>query len=159
MNTGIISSRYAKALLLYCESTGGGEKVAAQVRSILANPEQLKSEKLQPELQRFVSLLIENGRVADVRLYLHSFLEMYHASRGIKLVHLSTCVAAPGLEDRLRVLLEKEFGCKVIFETEVDPSLIGGFTIQVGDRMLDASVRRQLEKIRREFVIENNRLV
>ena len=35
MNTGIISKRYAKALLAYVQETGGGERVSAQVRELL----------------------------------------------------------------------------------------------------------------------------
>ena len=42
---------------------------------------------------------------------------------------------------------------------EVDPSLIGGFVVQVGDYLLDASVRNQIETIRRQFVVQNNRIV
>ena len=38
-------------------------------------------------------------------------------------------------------------------------NLIGGFTLEVGDYLLDASVRRQIETIRRQFVIQNNRIV
>ena len=55
--------------------------------------------------------------------------------------------------------LEKQLGCEVLLETSVDPDLVGGFTLEVGDYLLDASVRRQIETIRRQFVISNNRIV
>ena len=39
-------------------------------------------------------------------------------------------------------------GSKVDLRTEVDPAIIGGLTIQVGDRLLDDSVRGRLERLR-----------
>ena len=44
-------------------------------------------------------------------------------------------------------------------EAEVDPSLIGGFTLSVDDKLLDASVSRQLEEIRRQLMEKNKRIV
>ena len=61
---------------------------------------------------------------------------------------------------RLRTILERRSGCKVHFETQVDESLIGGFIVQIdSEYVLDASVRSQLESVRRQFVIQNNRIV
>ena len=158
MNTGIISSRYATALLRYVEETGGGERVCAQVHRLLDHPEQ-NPGPLEPELDRFVRLLVSNGRLEDVRLMLRSFLSMYYRSRGVRVARLTTAVAAPGLEQKIRALLEKQLGGEVRVESSVDPDLIGGFTLEVDDHLLDASVRRQVETIRRQFVIQNNRIV
>ena len=158
MNTGIISTRYAKALLMYVEQTGGGDRVCAQVREILKSPDNVPA-KLEPELERFVALLAKNGRIGDVRFILHSFVTMYYRSKGISLAKLTTSIPAPGLEEKLRKLLEDRFGRKLIFETSVDPSLVGGFVVAVDDYVLDASVRSQIETIRRQFIKQNNRIV
>jgi len=158
MNTGIISSRYATALLRYTQETGGGERVCAQVRRLLDHPEQ-DPGPLEPELERFIRLLVRNGRIGDVRFMLRSFLTMYYRSRGIRVARLTTVVASEALESKLRTMLEKQLGGEVLIETAVDPALIGGFTLEVGDYLLDASVRRQIETIRRQFVISNNRIV
>ncbi len=158
MNTGIISTRYAKALLMYVEQTGGGDRVCAQVREILKSPDSIPA-KLEPELERFIALLVRNGRIGDVRFILHSFVSMYYRSQGVSLAKITTSVPAPGLEEELRTLLEGRFGCKLLFETAVDPSLIGGFVVSVDDYVLDASVRSQIETIRRQFIKQNNRIV
>ena len=158
MNTGIIASRYATALLRYTEETGGGERVCAQVRRLLDHPEQ-DPGPLEPELERLIRLVVENGRLEDVKFILRSFIAMYYRSRGIQVAQLTTVVPSEGLERKLRTMLEKQFGTQVLIETKVDPELIGGFTLEVGDYLLDASVRRQIETIRRQFVISNNRIV
>lgn len=157
MNTGAVSSRYAKALLKYVQETGRGEQVCAQVRTLLSSPD--SAGTLEPELQKFTELLVKNGRMEDVRLIFTTFVRMYYESTGTLLAHLTTTIPAPEVALKLHDLLEKQTGGRVIMDTEVDPSLIGGFVLEVGDYMLDGSVRHQIEAIRRQFVTQNNRLV
>ena len=152
MNTGIISTRYAAALLRYVEQTGNAAKVCEQAASLLANPH-VEGVTLEPELERFVLLLRKHGRLEESRFILSSFVAMYYKSQGIVNIKLITAVPAPQeIVDKL---------CrKVHCVTEVDPGLVGGFTLIVDDDyMLDASVRHQLESIRRQFVKTNSRIV
>lgn len=158
MNTGIIASRYATALLRYTEETGGGERVCAQVRQLLRQPGE-RPGKLEPELERLTRLLVKNGRLEDVRFIFRSFIAMYYHSRGIRVARLTTAAPSPELERKLRTVLEKQFGGDILIESDVNPELLGGFTLEVDDYLLDASVRRQIETIRRQFVISNNRIV
>ncbi len=206
MNTGIIATRYATALLKLVEETGSGELVAAQVQVIekaldevpdfrraVDDPavaavqkislfEAALKDSMAQELHKFLELLIRNGRIGDVRLVLTTFVTEYYRSRHIKRARL--VVADPALldpeptpsdpvpvegslrqaqrsalESRLRDLVEKQTGCKLILKTEVNPSLIGGFVFEVEDTVLDASVSRQLDFIRRQFIEKNRRIV
>lgn len=158
MNTGAISSRYAKALLMLVNETGNGEAVYDQVLHLLSNPDTMPSP-LEPELQEFVQLLVQNRRVEHVKLILRTFLRMYNTSRNRKVAHLTTAVPVPDLEQKLKELLEKKTGAEIIFESAVDPSIIGGFILTIDDSLLDASVSRQIEELRRQFVEKNTRLV
>lgn len=228
MNTGIIATRYATALLKLVEETGSGELVAAQVQVIekaldevpdfrraVSDPtvaparklalfeaalsslaaEPVEAPSLVPDLRKFFELLIRNGRIGDVRLVLTTFIIEYYRSRHIKRARLvvadpallsSSSVSGsdspvagsargtvvrqtrlpegdfrrPGsLESRLRELIGKETGCELLLETKVDPSLIGGFVFEVEDMILDASVSRQLDVIRHQFIEKNRRIV
>lgn len=138
--------------------TGRGEAVYKQVFDMLHDPDSLTSD-LEPEIQDFVRLLVRHGRMEHAKLILNSFMRMYNESRNRKLAHLTTAVPMPGLEDRLKVYLEEKTGSEIIFESSVDPSIIGGFVLTVDDSMLDASVSRQIEELRRQFVEKNNRMV
>ena len=174
MNTGIIATRYATALLKLVEETGSGELVAAQVQVIekaldevpdfrraVDDPavaavqkislfEASLKDSMAQELHKFLELLIRNGRIGDVRLVLTTFVTEYYRSRHIKRARLVVADPAlldpeptpsdpvpvegslrqaqrPALESRLRDLVEKQTGCRLILKTEVNPSLIGGF--------------------------------
>lgn len=48
-------------------------------------------------------------------------------------------------------VLEKRFKAEVVPEFHTDPNILGGVIIRVGDELMDASVRRQLERLRREL--------
>ena len=199
MNTGIIATRYATALLKLVEETGSGELVAAQVQVIekaldevpdfrraVDDPavaavqkislfEASLKDSMAQELHKFLELLIRNGRIGDVRLVLTTFVTEYYRSRHIKRARLVVADPAlldpepvegslrqaqrPALESRLRDLIEKQTGCRLILKTEVNPSLIGGFVFEVEDTVLDASVSRQLDFVRRQFIEKNRRIV
>lgn len=206
MNTGIIATRYATALLKLVEETGSGELVAAQVQVIekaldevpdfrraVDDPavaavqkislfETSLKDSMAQELHKFLELLIRNGRIGDVRLVLTTFVTEYYRSRHIKRARLVVADPAlldpeptpsdpvpvegslrqaqrPALESRLRELIGKETGCELLLETKVDPSLIGGFVFEVEDMILDASVSRQLDAIRHQFIEKNRRIV
>lgn len=158
MNTGVISSRYARALLRYVQQTGHGEQVCAQVQTLLRDGMKAPVE-LEPEIQRIVALLVRNGRMDCVRQIFNTFVRMYHQSEGLVSAKLVTVKPEPALRDRVQALLETQTGHKVILQTSVDPSIIGGFILEVGDYMMDASVSRQIELIRRQFIIDSNRIV
>ena len=70
MNTGIISSRYAKALLRLVDETGNGDAVYAQVLQILKEPDSMPG-RLEPEISRLVTLLVTNNRISHVKFILH----------------------------------------------------------------------------------------
>lgn len=197
MNTGIIATRYATALLKLVDETGSGSAVVDQVRIIekaldelpdfrraVSDPtvaparklalfeaalsslaaEPVEAPSLVPDLRKFLELLIRNGRIGDVRLIFTTFINEYYRSRHIKRARLVVADSAllnlgSTLESRLRELIGKETGCELLLETKVDPSLIGGFVFEVEDTVLDASVSRQLDVIRHQFIEKNRRIV
>lgn len=193
MNTGIIASRYAAALLKLVDETGSGEVVVSQAKAVIAaltdfpdlrrllsdpsvpdskkisllevaaTDDQSASPAISPELKRFFELLIRNGRIGDISLALKSFEDQYCQARGIvrgRLVLPSEPDdAASVLENKIRSLIESKTGKTLQLTTEVDETLIGGFVLEVEDKLLDASVSRQLERIRSQFVERNRRIV
>lgn len=158
MNTGIVASRYATALLLLTQESGRGEQVCNQIRSILADPEHMPAA-LEPDLEKLIILLKENDRLDHLKFVFRSYVGKYYESVNTCLATLVTAVPAPGLGERLRDFVSERLGCKVILDTKVDPSIIGGFVLDVDDYMFDASVKSQIETIRREFIAKNTRIV
>lgn len=158
MNEGVIAARYAEALLKYVAETGNGRQVYDQASALLHDPLSAASG-LVPELVRFTELMSKRGRIGLLKESLVSFVREYRRVNNIKLAHLTTAVPSPGLEDKVRALIADKTGCEVILDSKIDPDVIGGFVFVVDDLLLDASVRCQLELIRREYIQKNKRIV
>lgn len=54
-------------------------------------------------------------------------------------------------QDRLAVAIGRTFGHQVDVQVDVDPELVGGLTVRVGDELIDASVERRLAEVRRQL--------
>lgn len=157
MNSGIVAMRYAKALLRYTEERGRTECVLAQVRELLRSVRD--GMELEAELAQFCELVIRRGRRAQLKSILLAYADLCLREKGLKLVKLTSAVEMEELAEKVKNLLQKQFGENLLLETRVDERLIGGFVVEVDGQRLDASVRHQLELLRRQFVRNNNRLV
>lgn len=103
-------------------------------------------------LLNLVRLLARRGRFETVPAVAASFTRLLNRQNGI--VEAVVTSAQPLTVDQssaLRARVEAMTGTGVDLRSEVDPSLIGGLTIRVGDRLLDASVRGRLERLRHQL--------
>ena len=158
MNTGVISSRYARALLRLTTENGSSFAVYSQIRAMLDNPDSISSS-LHPDLQKFVSLLVQNHREQYLKFIFNSFVSLYLKQNNMKLATLTTAVPNPELEQKVRTLISEKTGCGLDLTVKTDPSLIGGFKLVVDDLLLDASVSAQLDRLRRQFIDNSSRIV
>ncbi len=185
MNTGIIASRYADALLKYVKETGEGEIVYRQAgileNALRATPELLRfldsstmlnrsdrlalvqkalgDEKLCKSLSRFLELVIEHGRIPYLQYILYYFRARWCNEQGVSLATLTVSAPSPELEKRICEMFKDYTGKHLELKTTVNPDLIGGFVFEVADRRIDASVSRQLAELKRQFISGNDRLV
>ncbi|OUP50371.1 ATP synthase F1 subunit delta [Lachnoclostridium sp. An181] len=105
--------------------------------------------KIADELTGLFLLLVEKGRFKDTGRVLEYFLLRVKEE---KKIGIAKVVSAMELTDGQKTKIEKrllETTMYVSFEVEylVNPSLIGGLTIQIGDRIVDGSIRTKLEKL------------
>jgi F-type H+-transporting ATPase subunit delta len=107
---------------------------------------------LDEDAVHLAELLLENGRLAQVQDVFEEFQRMVDQAEGRV---RATAITAVELSDTERRGLERElaerFGGKVRLETEVDPDILGGLVVRVGDRLVDASVRTRLQQLRRRL--------
>jgi len=101
---------------------------------------------------RFLRLLLENHRESQLRLIIFVYRDMYRQHYDIDRVVFETAV--PVDDDTITHLIERiqaHRHRKVECVQKVNPSLIGGFRLRIGDHRYDYSYRHQLEKIRKEL--------
>lgn len=104
----------------------------------------------------FIKLLVNKTREAVLPEVITSFIEQYKERKGIQTVRLTTAVpVSDALRQQIVAQVKKTSGFENLqLEETVDPNLIGGFVLQAGDKLIDASIAYDLKNISRQF--ENN---
>jgi F-type H+-transporting ATPase subunit delta len=104
----------------------------------------------------FTNLLVTKGRESNLPEIVTAFTTAYNLHKNIQTIKLTT--AAPVSEAIKSAIVEqvkKSGGFQHIeLEEKVNPDLIGGFVIQIGDKLVDASIAYDLKAIAKQF--ENN---
>ena len=99
--------------------------------------------------KNFLRTVIENGRLGVLPEIANQFRALKNASGGVSdaVIHSAFPVEGAALAD-LSALLEKKFGRKLHVKVELEPGLIGGIRVVVGDEVLDTSVKARLEQMK-----------
>ena len=135
-----------------------------QLTVLLTNPQIVKEEKVavmhqifsgkvEEELMGFLSIIVEKDRQNDMLPIFEYFIQRV---REFKKIGTATVTSAVELkQEQKAALLEKLLATTPYVEFEmhyqVDPALIGGMVIRIGDRVVDSSIKTRLYKLRREL--------
>ncbi len=100
----------------------------------------------------FNNLIITKGREANLPEVVNTFIQQYKEYKGIKTVTLTT--ASEISKEAKENIISKMHsdGNNVELETIVDESIIGGFVLQTGNNLVDASIAYDLKAIQKQFM-------
>ena len=109
--------------------------------------------KVSGETQSLIRVLSENKRTALLGEVAQGYINLYNDAKGVKTAKVITaCALSEVLEGQIRQKIEALTGSKeVTLDLEIDPEIIGGFVLRIGDLQYNASVANQLSQIKREF--------
>jgi F-type H+-transporting ATPase subunit delta len=108
----------------------------------------LLKSNVNPEAKNFVGMLVENGRLTLLPEIGTQFQALKNAAEGAADAEITSAFELTDAQvNDLVATLEKKFGRKLNPSVTVDPSLIGGVRVTVGDEVLDTSVRAKLQKM------------
>lgn len=111
-------------------------------------------EGAEPELLNFLELLCEKHRVPAIFRIRARFDELWaRENRRLEVTVTSAVELDPELVRRIGAEIEGQTGQTVDLRSEVDGEILGGLVLRVGNKVLDASVRNQLEKLRKSVAV------
>lgn len=175
-----VASRYAKSLLdlavekgqleevykdmLYLQQLTKGSKdflnllrspvikADAKIRTINA----VTAGNVSPIINTFIELMANKTRESVLPEVVTSFISQYKEKKGIKTVKLTTAIPiSEAVKNEIVSQVKKAGGFDNLeLQEVVDPNIIGGFVLQTGDKLIDASIAYDLKNISRQF--ENN---
>ena len=173
-----LSSRYANSLLQLAKEANSLNDIFADVKlidktiseskdlaSMLNSPiisSKIKSNVLSKvfggnvkELtSNFLKLLVSKGREDYLQEICKSFIEEYNKMNKIADVTLVTAIPATDkiVKEVTDFLTKSGKYSKVSIKQKIDKSIIGGFVLKMGDQLLDNSIQRKLQVIRKELI-------
>jgi ATP synthase F1 delta subunit len=105
----------------------------------------------EPELVNFLELLAEKHRMPVLFRIRRRYDELWaEENRRLDVTLTSAGELEPDVVEHVRAELERQTGRTIDLRTEVDPDVLGGLVLRVGNMVLDASLRSRLERLRRE---------
>jgi len=108
---------------------------------------------LSPLLLNFLKVVSSHGRLDTLRAIHQELRKLYDALKHRVRVHVTTAAPLDGqLTKSLTQSLRGMLGEEPEIETSVDPELIGGIVLRIGDTVYDGSVARQLEQVREQMI-------
>lgn len=167
-----VASRYAKSLIDLAKEQNALEaihgdmlqvieiiKSNSNLRAVLKNPiikldkksnilKEIFGAKAHAAVISFFDLLVKKGRAGVIYATAKEFVSEYNREKGI--VEASVVSAVPlskEHQNEIISLIKKDYGNEVILTNEVNPDLIGGFILRVGDKQVDTSIASQLNKL------------
>lgn len=144
--------RFARAVESNDElrTTLGDPHLPADRRSQIV--EDLLDGKASPATRSLASLLIANDRVGLLGQIVDRFIQRSAGTRGELVAEVRSAVAlSDDQKSRLAAALTASHGTDVTVRNVIDPSVVGGVVTQVGDTLLDGSVRTRLTQLRDAF--------
>ncbi|RVU01589.1 F0F1 ATP synthase subunit delta [Mucilaginibacter limnophilus] len=172
-----VASRYAKSLIDLAIEQNSVEAVKAdmvvflkilrenpQLKAVLSNPiiSQTKKTAIVKDVfgssvskvtLAFLNIMISKGRGEVIYATANELINQYNAKENI--IKATVVTATPlNAENKQKFSAEVQAATgssQVILETRVDPDLIGGFVLTVGDRQIDTSIASDLKKLKKEF--------
>lgn len=171
-----VAVRYAKALFELVLEKDLVEEVYADMmlindvfksnkefRLVMANPvvrtdkklsilHQIFGDHLQKISILFLDIITKSGRENIIMQISEQYIEFYKKHKGIITTSLKTVIK---IDDDIRTqlieLLEKQTGAKIDLIEGIDESLIGGFVFKYDNLEYDASIRKQIQQMKKEF--------
>jgi F-type H+-transporting ATPase subunit delta len=171
-----VSRRYAKSLLGLAQENNLTEKIFADMQlvadtcdenreltHVMGNPiipsfkkaavlKAIFSDKVNSMTMNFMQMMISKGRVGLIDNIAREFIELYKEMRGVRTAHVTSAIKLDeSTRNAVLAIVRKKGGESVDLIERVDPKIIGGFILRMGDVQFDSSVSRRLSDISRQL--------
>ena len=110
-------------------------------------------EGADPTVANFLDVLVENHRLPAIFRINREYQRLWDAARDLLPVTVTSAVALDdAVVERIGDEIGRQTGRTVELTRAVDPSIVGGFVVRVGNAILDASIKNRLDNLRKQIV-------
>ena len=175
MLTSKVAKRYAQGLLDFTQESGNTESVFGEMRDVMKIMSESKElvqflntpfidarkkdavaleifKDFSPVAKNIIRLIIKQGREAQLKNIAQEFINKVEDIKGTQRISLVTATKLS--EQNIQKIIADSKMVNVSnydLETIIKPDILGGYILRVGDQQIDASVKTQLNNIKKEF--------
>ncbi|WP_333853642.1 ATP synthase F1 subunit delta [Epilithonimonas sp.] len=175
MLTSKVAKRYAQGLLDFTQESGNTESVFGEMRDVVKIMSESKElvqflntpfidarkkdavaleifKDFSPVSKNIIRLVIKQGREAQLKNIAQEFINKVEDIKGTQ--RISLVMATKLSEQNIQKIIADSKMVNVSnydLETIIKPDILGGYILRVGDQQIDASVKTQLNNIKKEF--------
>lgn len=176
MLTSKVAKRYAQGLLDFSAETGSVQSIFDEMKDVIKIMEQSKElnsffatpfidakkkqnaatqifDKFSQTTKNFINLVIKQGRETQLKNIAQEYINKVEDINGIQRITLTsaTQLSQENIENILKSTSLFDAGKKYDIKTTINPEILGGYILRVGDQQVDASVKTKLSNLRKEF--------
>ncbi|KFF00945.1 ATP synthase F1 subunit delta [Chryseobacterium formosense] len=176
MLTSKVAKRYAQGLLDFTNESGQTDAVFSEMKDvvkIMSESADLNKFFLTPYIdankktevaseifksfslvsQNLIKLIIKHGRENQLKNVAQQFINKVEDIKGVQRITLTTAtqISNENIEQILRSTDLVNQNAQFDLEVNVNPAILGGYILRVGDQQVDASVKSKLNKIKKDF--------
>jgi len=176
MLTSKVAKRYAQGLLDFTKESGQTDAVFAEMKDVVKLMSESKDlnkfflttyidankktevaneifKSFSPVSQNLIRLIIKNGRESQLKNVAQQFINKVEDINGIQRITLTTAtqLSNENIEQILKSTNLVNASANFDIKVNVNPAILGGYILRVGDQQIDASVKSQLNKIKKDF--------
>lgn len=176
MLTSKVAKRYAQGLLNFTQESGNTDAVFGEMGDIVNTIS--KSKELQnffaspiidskkkvniamevfkdfsPVTKSLIQLIIKQGRESQIQMIAQEFLNKVDQMNGVQRITLTSAsqLTSENIDKILQSSHLVNHANKFDVKSIINPEILGGYVLRVGDQQVDASVRSKLNKLKKEF--------
>lgn len=171
-----VASRYAKALLSLAIEQNQLEEAFADMKAVSETCREsrdlvvvLRSPVIKPDKKQaiisglfagklskisdsFIEIVVRKKRGDLIQFIADEFVLLYKSHKRITTANVTSAVKLDEkLKNRILGLVRGESNEDVELVEKIDPSIIGGFIVRIGDKQVDSSLSRKISKLKTEF--------
>lgn len=173
MIKGAVAARYAQALFDIAQDTDSITAIEGELRTVIQAldesrdfqkvifhpqvPASVKTgivkaifaDQISKTSFNFVCVILERRRELYLKAICEAYINLANQTRNIAEVEVTSAVDLPMVHKvNLMQALSKMTGKEIRVQYQTDPEILGGLVVRLGDRIVDASIKRQLERVR-----------
>lgn len=168
----ISTKQYTEALFQACQEKNNLDRVLLEleiiiqkrrpVRKLLENPQlgvgekinYLKKTGFSPKMINFLFILGKNKSLDKLATILLNLKELRNEKTNtLEVVMATPWESSESNKEKVSLGLKRKLKKKIDLKTETDPTLIGGMTIRIGDKLIDSTVKSKLELLKDNLAI------